>query len=51
MKIQCMNKNCIKYELGNWIEDLKKTEKVTIEITVCPVLNKTFNMTIRKELK
>lgn len=49
MKSQCMNKDVLKYEIGNWADGLKKSECLIIIITRCPILNKTYDLNILKQ--
>ena len=51
MKIEIMSKENLRYEIFSWLEDLKKNEKLSIEIAKCNVIKGSYDLQIRKEKK
>jgi len=51
MKYQCCSINKIRFEIESWFNDLKKSEKLKIEIIKCPILKGTYDLNIIKEKK
>jgi hypothetical protein len=51
MEYNCCSVNKLRFEIESWFDDLKKNEKLKIEITKCPVLKETYDLKILKEKK
>lgn len=48
MKYECCSRDKIRFEIESWYKDLKNSEKLKIEITKCPILKGTFDLSIIK---
>ena len=48
MKYECCSIQKLRFEIESWFQYLKKSEKLEIEITCCPVLKRTYDLNIRK---
>ncbi len=47
MRIECMDKTNLEYEIKKWVRDLNKGESLKIEIKPCEVLKGTYDLKIR----
>jgi len=46
MKMECMNKDNIKYEIDRWLKTIKKNNSLKVKITKCDLLDGTFDLEI-----
>ena len=46
MKVECMNKDNIKYEIDRWLKTIKKNNSLKVKITKCDLLDGTFDLEI-----
>ena len=46
MKMECMNKYNIKYEIDRWLKTIKKNNSLKVKITKCDLLDGTFDLEI-----
>ena len=51
MKIECMGKANLKWEIDNRIKALKEDSTLKIEITPCDILKGTYDLNITEEKK
>ena len=47
MKFECLSKENLILKIKDWVNHIKKKEKICIEIVNCPILKGTFDLEIK----